>query len=103
MDRLLSFVRDLEPGVGTAVVVGGVGATAVSAGDEVDDGQAEAHAGALAGGVAPAKTVKRPLDEFGWEACALVVDVKLHPAVAAARDQQDLAATVEESVLDKVA
>lgn len=68
MDRLLSVVRDLEPGVGTAVVVGGVGAPAVGAGDEVDDGQAEAYAGAPAGGVAPAETVKRALDEFGWEA-----------------------------------
>ena len=68
MDRLLSVVRELEPGVGTAIVVGGVGATAVGAGDEVDDGQAEAYAGALACGVAPAETVKRPLDEFGWEA-----------------------------------
>jgi hypothetical protein len=68
MDRLLSVVRELEPGVGTDIEVGGVGATAVGAGDEVDDGQAEAYAGALAGGVAPAETVKRALDEFGWEA-----------------------------------
>jgi hypothetical protein len=55
----------------------------VSVGDDLDDGEAEPGAGAMAGRVGAGEVVKGKVQELGREAGTPVTDVELEPAVAA--------------------
>src|SRR5262249_59479199 len=80
----------------------GLGGAAVGRGHRADDGEAEPRAPAAARLVGAREALEGPLGEAGRKAAALVGDVELDAVRERAGEEGDVAAAVDERVVDEV-